>query len=184
MDGGAGNDRLDGGFNDDTITGGPAATRSPADLAGGDCGPLWCKSPYGNDTVLARDNEPDSVTCGAGTDRVVADAVDTVAPDCEQVDRGAPAQPTPNPGAAPKPKPNNGAKATLAVTNRGRLRKTLRQGLPVKLTGFATGRHTVTARVRGRIVASRKVVVAATARPRPASASAGRPAARSASAAR
>jgi hypothetical protein len=74
IDGGAGADKLDGGFGDDTIVGGPGRDQISADLAGGDCGPLWCKLPYGNDTVDARDGEADSVTCGAGTDKVLADA--------------------------------------------------------------------------------------------------------------
>jgi Ca2+-binding RTX toxin-like protein len=89
LDGGAGDDRLDGGFGNDRIVGGPGRDAISADLATGDCGPLWCKLPYGNDVVEARDGETDSVTCGAGTDRVVADAADTVAPDCEQVERPA-----------------------------------------------------------------------------------------------
>jgi Ca2+-binding RTX toxin-like protein len=94
LDGGPGNDRLDGGFGDDLITGGPGRDTIDADLAGGDCGPLWCKHPFGNDVVQARDGEADSVMCGAGTDRVIADASDVVAPDCEQVER---------PGKAPTP---------------------------------------------------------------------------------
>jgi Ca2+-binding RTX toxin-like protein len=87
VDGGTGDDKLDGGFGDDTIVGGPGRDRISADLAGGDCGPLWCKIPHGDDVVQARDGEADSISCGAGTDRVVADADDTVAPDCEEVDR-------------------------------------------------------------------------------------------------
>lgn len=86
IDGGAGPDVLDGGFGDDVITGGPGADRISADLAGGDCGPLWCKEPSGNDVVQARDGEADSITCGPGTDRAVVDRVDTVAPDCETVE--------------------------------------------------------------------------------------------------
>ena len=39
-----------------------------ADRRGGDCGPLWCAEPYGNDTVDIRDGEPDSVDCGFGQD--------------------------------------------------------------------------------------------------------------------
>jgi RTX calcium-binding nonapeptide repeat (4 copies) len=93
IEGGAGADKLDGGFGDDEIVGGPGRDAISADLAGGDCGPLWCKVPYGNDTVDARDGEADSISCGAGTDSVTADAVATVAPDCEQVDRAQPQQP-------------------------------------------------------------------------------------------
>ena len=94
LDGGAGDDSLDAGFGDDVIVGGPGRDTISADLAGGDCGPLWCKLPYGNDTVEARDGELDSITCGAGADTVNADAADVVAPDCETVVRG---------GAAPGP---------------------------------------------------------------------------------
>ena len=66
LDGGPGADAIDAGFGDDTITGGPGRDRISADLAGGDCGPAWCKLPYGNDTIDVRDGEQDSVTCGAG----------------------------------------------------------------------------------------------------------------------
>jgi hypothetical protein len=87
VDGGAGNDFIDAGFGDDTITGGPGRDTIYADRQGGDCGPLWCTEPYGNDTVDVRDGEPDSVDCGYGQDVVYADAVDTVAPNCETVIR-------------------------------------------------------------------------------------------------
>ena len=88
LDGGAGNDNVDGGFGDDVLVGGPGRDTISGDLAGGDCGPLWCKYPYGNDTIQARDGEVDSITCGAGTDSVSADPQDVVAPDCETVARG------------------------------------------------------------------------------------------------
>ncbi|MDQ3742618.1 MAG: hypothetical protein M3389_16935, partial [Actinomycetota bacterium] len=95
VDGGAGADKLDGGYGDDTIVGGPGRDQISADLATGDCGPLWCKYPYGNDVVEARDGEADSITCGAGDDKLIADGADTVAPDCEKVERaGAPAGPS------------------------------------------------------------------------------------------
>ena len=42
----------------------------------------------GADTIKARDGEVDTILCGAGTDEVEADANDTVAADCESVDRG------------------------------------------------------------------------------------------------
>ena len=87
IDGGAGNDFIDAGFGDDTITGGPGRDTIYADRRGGDCGPLWCTEPYGNDTVDVRDGEPDSVDCGFGQDVVYADAVDTIAPNCETVVR-------------------------------------------------------------------------------------------------
>ncbi|MCW3014924.1 MAG: hypothetical protein JWO02_2016 [Solirubrobacterales bacterium] len=152
LDGGAGNDMLDGGFGDDTITGGPGRDTISADRAGGDCGPLWCTYPYGNDTVLARDGEADSITCGAGTDRVVADPVDTVAPDCEQVERAAATSSNPGTGTGgvktvAKPKP------ALSVVGRPRLATILTRGLSVALTGAKPGTVTVRALRAGRSVA-------------------------------
>ena len=65
------------------------------DRASGECGIYYCKLPHGNDTIDARDGERDSVNCGVGADTVRADAVDTVAPDCETVERGATVDVTP-----------------------------------------------------------------------------------------
>lgn len=136
IDGGPGNDTLDGGFNDDVITGGPGQDHISADLANGDCGPLWCKYPYGNDTVYAQDGEVDTISCGWGTDVVYADAMDVVDSDCETVIRGgaspAPAKPT-TPG---KP----GAGGTAGRTVRASLTKVsltraLRSGFVLKVTG-------------------------------------------------
>ncbi len=43
----------------------------------------------GNDTFyVARGQTPDTVNCGAGTDKVFADPQDKVASDCEEVIRG------------------------------------------------------------------------------------------------
>ena len=93
LDGGAGADSLDGGFGDDTIVGGPGQDSISGDTPQGECGIYFCKLPSGNDTIDARDGERDSVTCGVGADSVKADPQDTVAPDCEQVDRGAGSDP-------------------------------------------------------------------------------------------
>ena len=146
VEGGTGDDKLDGGFGDDTITGGPGRDSISADLAGGDCGPLWCKYPYGNDTVDARDGEADSVSCGAGTDKVVADAADTVAPDCEQVERGGDARPAgpvgpSGPGADPTVGPSQGGPvaARIAVAPGTRLRAALRRGLRLTIAGLPAG---------------------------------------------
>ena len=138
LDGGAGDDSLDAGFGDDVIVGGAGRDTISADLAGGDCGPLWCKLPYGNDTVEARDGEIDSITCGAGADTVNADAADVVAPDCETVVRGGTA------GGAPQPVPGTVVKATLS--GRPRLAKALRAGLTVRVTNAQAGKLTLTAR--------------------------------------
>lgn len=96
IDGGAGDDQLEGGYGDDTITGGPGRDRILADASGG-CDFFVCNAPVGNDTVLARDGEADSIDCGVGTDRAVVDPIDTVA-NCETVDAGGTAG-GPGPGA-------------------------------------------------------------------------------------
>ncbi len=69
--GGAGDDVIYGGAGDDVIYGGSGSNR----LSGGD----------GNDTIYANNGEIDYIKCGSGKDRVYADAVDKVAPDCEVV---------------------------------------------------------------------------------------------------
>ena len=93
LDGGTGADTLDGGFGDDTIVGGSGPDSITGDRASGECGIYYCKLPHGNDTIDARDGERDSVTCGVGADTVRADPIDTVAPDCETVERGTTTQP-------------------------------------------------------------------------------------------
>jgi Ca2+-binding RTX toxin-like protein len=87
VDGGAGDDHIDAGYGDDKVTGGPGKDTIYADKQGGDCGPIWCIYPYGNDTVYAQDGEADSIYCGFGTDTVYADASDVVDGDCENVVR-------------------------------------------------------------------------------------------------
>jgi Ca2+-binding RTX toxin-like protein len=145
VDGGPGNDSLDAGFGDDVIVGGPGRDTISADLAGGDCGPLWCKYPYGNDTIDALDGEVDSITCGAGQDAVKADAADVVAPDCETVTRGAAAT---GPAGALR-----ATRAKLALAGHPRLATALRRGLTVRVTGAKAGRLTLTARRSGVAVA-------------------------------
>ena len=63
--GGPGNDRLSGGGDGDRLLGGAGTDRINA----------------------ARDGHRDVVSCGPGTDTVVADRSDSVAGDCEQVTR-------------------------------------------------------------------------------------------------
>jgi Ca2+-binding RTX toxin-like protein len=70
----AGNDLLAGDQGNDRLIGGPGQDT----LLGG----------AGNDTILARDGYVDTIVCGKGRDRVVADAKDHVAKDCEKVKRG------------------------------------------------------------------------------------------------
>jgi Ca2+-binding RTX toxin-like protein len=137
LDGGAGDDDLDAGFGDDTIVGGPGRDSIAGDRRGGDCGPLWCKYPFGNDTIDARDGEVDSVMCGAGEDSVQADAADVVASDCEHVDRGG--------GAAA---PTSGATRTPVLTatvGPTKLAKALANGLNVRVGVPGAGRVTAKA---------------------------------------
>ncbi len=78
-----GDDNLQGGAGDDILDGGLGADRA----AGGP----------GDDTLRMRDGIADEVSCGDGLDTVLADTVDSVAADCEQVTRVATEPP---PGAA------------------------------------------------------------------------------------
>ncbi len=73
LNGFGGNDVLEGGGGDDILTGG----------SGNDI----LKAGPGSDTVRARDGSRDTVDCGAGRDLVLADRVDRVARNCEQVRR-------------------------------------------------------------------------------------------------
>jgi hemolysin type calcium-binding protein len=147
IDGGVGDDAIDAGFGDDTIVGGPGRDRISADTAGGDCGPLWCKYPYGNDQIDARDGEVDSIVCGFGTDAVSADAVDIVDKDCETVTRGPVSAPAPGPTAGPN-------RPTLAPSIvKVRLSRALAHGLTVHVTAPEAGRFSATATAKGRTVA-------------------------------
>jgi len=72
ISGGAGADKLYGDAGNDTITGGSGRDS----MSGG----------AGNDTIQAKDGERDTIECGAGRDKVVADANDIVK-GCESVKR-------------------------------------------------------------------------------------------------
>ena len=145
VDGGAGADLVEGGFGDDRLVGGPGR-----DTVNGDrksrCNEYSCDVfVAGNDTIEVRDGEVDSVTCGTGTDRVVADHDDVVAADCETVDRapqrGGPGEGPDGPGKATARRATarrataraQGAKVRLTI--RGvPLARALRRGLPVQVT--------------------------------------------------
>ena len=55
----------------------------------GDTGEDRFRGGSGNDTIISftRDNDRDSVQCGSGRDRVIADRADRVSKDCEKVTR-------------------------------------------------------------------------------------------------
>ena len=149
IDGGTGDDEIDAGFGDDTIVGGPGRDRISADTAGGDCGRLWCKYPYGNDQIDARDGEVDSIACGFGTDTVLADTVDIVSKDCETVSTS----PAPSPPGAADAGGQN--KPTLVPSIvRVTLTRALAHGLAVRVTAPGPGRLRATASAKGRKVAA------------------------------
>jgi hypothetical protein len=154
VDGGSGDDDIDAGFGDDAITGGPGKDSISADRRGGDCGPMWCKYPYGNDTIDTRDGELDSVDCGAGTDSVKADPQDVVAPNCESVERGSVAPPVVTPAGkacvVPKLKGLTAAKA----------RKRLKQaGCSIKVKGKRGKVRKQSVKAGKRLAAGAKVTV-------------------------
>ena len=73
LDGGKGDDVIEGLLGPDKITGGPGRDR----LSGGG----------GDDTINARDGERDMVNCGQGTDTATVDRIDSVSPNCETIKR-------------------------------------------------------------------------------------------------
>ena len=72
------------------LTGGPGSDVIYGDSTSGNCGGNGqsCTLPFGNDTIDARDGAADQIDCGAGQDTAVVDALDTVAANCEIVERG------------------------------------------------------------------------------------------------
>jgi Ca2+-binding RTX toxin-like protein len=99
LSGGDGNDSLEGGSGDDVLRGNKGVDTH----SGG----------AGDDLIDSRGDKPDVVACGIGDDTVIADAADSVAADCETVDRGeAPPAPAPPSG----PSPTAGALLGLAET--------------------------------------------------------------------
>ncbi|MEJ7786767.1 MAG: calcium-binding protein [Solirubrobacteraceae bacterium] len=83
LTGGSGSDSLRGDATPNVVVGGPG--RDTIDGGPGtdvlDAGP-------GEDSVSARDQTPDTVSCGTENDAVVSDPADTVAGDCEANDTG------------------------------------------------------------------------------------------------
>jgi Ca2+-binding RTX toxin-like protein len=133
IDGGAGDDQIAGNEHENYLRGFEGADRldggAGADIAeGGD----------GDDTIVARDGVVDTVRCGAGTDRVIADAVDAVS-ECETVE--LPQAPVhspaaaPPPAAAPAPQPDRLAPTVrVGSARRVRLATALRRGLVVPVS--------------------------------------------------
>jgi Ca2+-binding RTX toxin-like protein len=86
LSGGDGNDSLAGGSGNDILRGNKGVDTH----AGG----------AGDDLIDARGDRGDVVSCGDGNDTVMADAADSIALDCETVDRGV-LPPPPSPGPPP-----------------------------------------------------------------------------------
>ena len=102
LGGGPGPDLLEGEAGDDTIVGGPGGDR----VTGGD----------GNDTIDTRDETLDRIVCGPGVDDVVADPIDEIAPDCEDLVHVQLPPPVPQP-PAPVPPPRRPAPQACAAAD-------------------------------------------------------------------
>lgn len=89
--GGAGADRLHGGAGNDTLFAGVGRDRLTGgrgrDRLHGHRGRDSIRGGPGNDLIRVRDGERDSVSCGSGRDRVIADRRDRTGRDCERVIR-------------------------------------------------------------------------------------------------
>jgi hypothetical protein len=131
IEAGAGDDQVIGSYGNDTIVPGTGRDTVNADTATA-CNFFECRPPYGNDTVDARDGEVDQITCGIGQDRVLVDAADVVAPDCEAVERA----PASGPG-----KPDAGGKGPRGGDAPSPAKK-LSVTVPKRLTAKAVRRGT------------------------------------------
>jgi Ca2+-binding RTX toxin-like protein len=155
LDGGNGDDLLEGGFGDDKLVGGPGK-----DTVNGDrksrCNEFHCDYlGAGNDTIEVRDGEIDSVTCGVGQDKVVADPDDVVAADCETVERAALNNTNTNNDTNADDKGKDGRqtkkKGTITLS-KVKLAAALRRGLKVKVANVS-GTVSLKATRSGKVVA-------------------------------
>jgi len=90
--GGAGNDRIVAGSGNDTVYGGAGDDSiwgvNNGDVHGNnDLSGDTLDGGKGNDSIKSADGERDLIICGEGTDKVIADELDTVTEDCEEVHR-------------------------------------------------------------------------------------------------
>jgi len=102
---GAGQTTMTAGGGNTTFTGGPG----PSTMTGGN-GHNAFNGGSGDETIDSRNGVAEQVGCGAGSDQVVADPDDTVAADCEQVDRGTAISPGDSSTAS-----GNGAPGSIAT---------------------------------------------------------------------
>ena len=132
---------LEGGYNHDTITGGPGrdviygdSTKAPVRLV------QSCTIPFGNDTIDARDGEVDNIDCGVGEDKAIVDA-STSSSNCETVDG--------QPGGAGAPAPGGPA----AVANKAATTDAAKRSAKAATSPGATvvGARSVRALAAGRL---------------------------------
>jgi len=116
--GGPGADRLAGGEGPDNVGGGDGN-----DTVAGGAGADVLDGGLGDDRLDARDGVADQVACGPGADAVVADVPDSVAADCESVDRTGMGQLPDSVGDDSKgPKVAAGGSTRQRIGRRGRIR--------------------------------------------------------------
>jgi hypothetical protein len=113
LQGGAGNDRLFGGGGRDRLFGDAGNDQIQGgqgnDVIGGGLGRDVLSGGTGKDWIFARDGAVDTISCGAGNDRVIVDRIDDVGQDCEV---GRPS-PLPPPPGEPTPPPPSGETVEL-----------------------------------------------------------------------
>lgn len=80
--GGSGADTIYAGSSNDRVSGGPGSDR-----LNGNSGSDRLSGDSGNDRISSRDGQRDRISCGRGTDTVLADRRDRVGRDCERVRR-------------------------------------------------------------------------------------------------
>ena len=104
------------------------------------------------------------ITCGAGADTVNADAADTVAPDCETVNRPAPPVVVVEPPVVVTPPvtPPAAVKPALGVLPAPKLKRALAKGIKVRVSGRPGTTVAVQALKGAKPVASGKAIVTPT----------------------
>jgi RTX calcium-binding nonapeptide repeat (4 copies) len=149
--GGSGDDRLTGSSGPNTLIGGSGADtldgREANDVLEGGAGTDKFDGGDGDDALRSRDATADTLTCGAGKDSIDADAVDTLAADCELPP--APAE------AAPQGATLDRVPKAMRLTRKGYLR--IRISCPASAVEGCTGsiKIQVLGQIRGAIVSAR-----------------------------
>ncbi|MEA2428638.1 MAG: hypothetical protein QOF37_2266 [Thermoleophilaceae bacterium] len=178
--GGGGADTLIAGAGTDTLTAGSGNTRlvggSGSTTMTGGSGHNTYQGGSGADTVKARNTVAEDISCAAGIDSVTADPTDSVAADCEAVDRGiatsVPGDPGPGAGGATALPPGIGdglpafqpplpAISTAAVTLGSNDELPIGLACPAAVAGGCVGSIVITlpaaAQNKGTVAAARRV---------------------------